>query len=89
MEDQSHIFFLIKNNIESVTKHLNGLMLTNQKRIYTYRIDIWKGIINRIVDDLDSSFYDIKNAIISYYMALLEGFPDEIVSFMFSNLEIQ
>lgn len=82
------MFVLIKRLIETVTKHLNGLMLKNQIRIHTYWIDIWNGIINRIIDDLDSPFYEVKNAMISYFIALLEGFPDVIVSFLFTNFEI-
>lgn len=74
--------------IESVTKHLNGLMLKNQIRIHTFRIDIWNGIINRIINDLDSPFYEVKNSMISYFIALLEGFPNQIVLFLFSNFEI-
>jgi hypothetical protein len=44
--------------------------------------------MNRIIDDLDSPFYEVKNAMIRYFMALLEGFHDKIVSFLFTNFEI-
>lgn len=57
IDELPHIFLLIKRIIESVTKNLTGPMLDNQLQIHTYRTDIWNGILNRIVDDLDSPFY--------------------------------
>lgn len=88
-EDQVHLFGVIKRLVEHTTKYLNGFEVNNQKKIYKYKIDIWVGIINRIVNDLDSPIYIVKDSIISYFNALLEGFENVIVGFLFSNLEIQ
>lgn len=44
--------------------------------------------MDRIIDDLDSPFYGVKNAVIRYFISLLEGFPNQIVSFLFTNFEI-
>lgn len=46
------------------------------------------GIMQRIIDDLDSNFYEVKLAIINYYLALLEGLNEKIVSFVSANIKI-
>ena len=46
------------------------------------------GIMEWIIDDLDSNFYEVKLAIINFYLALLEGLNEDIVSFISANIKI-
>lgn len=71
-----------------MTEHLTGPYIANSIKIYRYRPDIWMGIMQRIIDDLDSNFYEVKLAIVDYYLALLEGLNETIVSFVSANIKI-
>jgi hypothetical protein len=86
--DRPEMFPIIRRVMENVSEMLNGPCKANQLQIYTYRIDMWTGIINRVVDDIDSKLYEVKLACINYISALLEGLDNKIVQFMGSNLEV-
>lgn len=86
--DRPALFPMIKRVMENVTEMLSGPCKPNQMKIYVYRIDMWTGIINRVIDDIDSKFYEVKLSCLLYISALLEGLSDEIVKFMGSNLEV-
>ena len=57
--DKPEIFVINRRLLDVVTENLQGPCLKNQLNIYTYRIDIWTGIISRIIDDTDSEFYEM------------------------------
>jgi hypothetical protein len=86
--DRPEIFPMICRVIENVTEMVSGPCKENQLKIYIFRIDMWTGIINRIVDDIDSKLYDVKLACLCYLSALMEGLDNTIVHFMGSNLEV-
>lgn len=86
--DRAELFPIFKRLFSQVTEFLTGPCLTNQLHIYRYRIDLWNGIINRMVDDLDSRFYEVKLACLYFISGLLEGLNNDIVTFMGSNLQI-
>jgi hypothetical protein len=86
--DRPSLFPMIKRVMENVTEMLTGPSKPNQMKIYIYRIDMWTGIINRIIDDIDSKFYEVKLSCLMYISALLEGLTDDIVRFMGSNFEV-
>lgn len=52
---------------------VNGPCDVNQRKIYLYRNDIWMGIAARVVDDIDSDFYTLKDTIMDYILGLSEG----------------
>lgn len=84
--DSPEIFIIIKRLMEHTLEHLTGPCPTNQLKIYWFRIDIWTGIVTRIIDDTDSDFYEVKMSCLLYLSALLEGLHDNIVNFMSSNI---
>lgn len=86
--DKSEIFMIIKRLMDHTLEHLTGPCLSNQLKIYVYRIDIWTGLIIRVVDDTDSDFYQVKNSCLDYISALLEGLDNKIILHMGSNLQI-
>ena len=49
---------------------------------------MWNGVMTRVIDDLNSPFYEVKNSMITYFLALLEGLNNQIVAFLYSNFEI-
>ena len=86
--DKPEIFIIIKRLLDVVTENLQGPCLKNQLNIYRYRIDIWTGIISRIIDDTDSEFYEMQISCIGFIKALLEDNNPSITSFFGSNLKI-
>ena len=86
--DKSEIFMIIKRLFDHTLEHLTGPCLKNQLKIYVFRIDIWTGIIVRVVDDTDSDFYHVKKSCLDYISSLLEGINNEIIMHMGSNLQI-
>lgn len=86
--DRAELFPIFKRLFSQVTEYINGPCLENQLKIYRFRIDLWNGIINRIVDDIDSKFYEVKLACLIFVKALMEGLDNDIITFMGSNLQI-
>ena len=86
--DRVEFFPIFVRMFTMVNEYLTGPCLENQRKIYRYRIDIWNGIIVRIIDDVNSNFYEVKLACLTYISSLLEGLDNEIVSFMASNFQI-
>lgn len=86
--DRPELFPIISQLMDNVTEMVNGPCKMNQLKIYCFRVDMWTGIVNRIIDDLDSKFYEVKLSCLCYFSALLEGLDDTIVQFMGSNLEV-
>lgn len=86
--DRAELFPIFKRLFMQVTEFLTGPCEKNQLTVYRFRIDIWNGIINRLVDDIDSRFYEVKLACLNFISALLEKQNNLIVSFMGSNLQI-
>ena len=86
--DRVEFFPVFIRMFTMVSEYLTGPCQDNQLKIYRYRIDIWNGIITRIIDDVDSNFYEVKLACLTYISSLLEGLNNEIISFMSSNFQI-
>ncbi len=71
--DTPEMYSFFKRLLIHVNEHLTGPYLGNIELIYRFRIDIWSGLITRIIDDIDSKFYEVKMACLQYISALLEG----------------
>lgn len=57
----------------------------SQKQVYKYRTDIWFGIVRRVVDDMESNTYELKENCIDQILSLMEGNDPEVVKFFGSN----
>lgn len=86
--DRVELFPIFKRLFAQVTEFITGPCLENQLKIYRFRIDLWSGIINRIIDDLDSRFYEVKLACLNFISGLMEGQDNNIVIYMGSNFQI-
>ena len=86
--DKSEMFLIFKRLMDHTTEHFTGPCLKNQLKVYVYRIDIWSGIIKRIIDDTDSDFYHLKLSCLNYISGLLEGLDDRIITIMGANFQI-
>lgn len=60
---------LFVNNVmllDIVTEFVNGPCQKNQRQVYRYRGDIWTGLIYRVIDDMDSHFYFLKEKVLDF-----------------------
>jgi hypothetical protein len=73
MADRPELFLCAIRHFEIITEFVNGPCPFNQRLIYRYRTDSWMGMLNRIMDDVDSVFYILKDIILEYIMSLIEG----------------
>jgi len=78
MNDRSELFKLHVRDFQIISEFVNGPCVLNQRRIFRYRGDIFIGILTRIIDDIDSSLYDMKLACLDYILALIEGEGDPV-----------
>ena len=86
--DNSDIFFILKRLMDHITVYIKGSSSINRLKIYNYRLDIWTGIIKRIVDDTNSDFYQVKMSCLIYISTFLEEFDKEIIISMGKNFLI-
>ena len=86
--DRPEMFPIFIRMFSMVSEYITGPHEANQLQIYRFRIDIWYGIINRIIDNVDSQFYEVKLACLNYISALLEGLNNDIVLFLASNFQV-
>lgn len=87
--DRPELFFVYNRLVEGMTEFINGGKTIGQEIVYQKRIDIYVGIIMRVVDDVDSSFYVLKYNILLYICATLEGLDKKIVEFVASNFSVK
>ena len=71
--DRSELYPILFEYIKLVTECVAGPYSENQQLIYTYRTDLWIGIVHRIIDDLNSNIYELKIIVLNYILALTEG----------------
>lgn len=78
-----------------MTEMVNGPCPFNQRLIYRFRTDVWMGILKREIDDVNSSFYKMKDTSLEYILSLMEGegfypleddVPEKKNKFLVSNL---
>lgn len=62
-----NLYFRILNEF------VNGPCPYNQRLLFRYKVDVWVGLIRRIVDDVNSDFYSLKENAIDYLTSLMEG----------------
>ena len=68
-----------------LTELCTGNMVDNQKQISNFRTDTWLSIVNRLIYDIDSSFYEFKNIIMNYILSLFDGDDPNQVKYFGSN----
>ena len=57
-------------------------------QLYFKRMDIFVGIFFRVIDDLDSEFYSLKDNVIVFVSALIERPDIEIIEFVARNFSV-
>lgn len=87
--DRANLFPVLVQSMKIVTEFVTGPCLKNQLRIYNKYMFLWNGILTRVVEDVDSNFYLVKLAVLSYIQGLLQGLNLEIVDYMSNQLQIQ
>ena len=88
LSDKPEMFNVLNRLIVGMTEFINGGAVKTQFEIYKYKVDIWVGIVLRIIDDVDSQFYQLKENILSYLLGLTEGYDKNIINFMATNFPI-
>ena len=73
LSDRPETFDSVIRFFDVITEFVNGPCPFNQRMIYRYRIDMWMGYIRRMIDDVNSKFYFIKDRSIEYITSLMEG----------------
>ena len=73
MADRPELFVCSNRIFEIVTEFVNGPCPKNQRTIYKYRTDMWIGMLDRDILDVNSTFYIIKDKILDYITGLIEG----------------
>lgn len=95
MSDRPEIFIGIMRHISIITEMVNGPCPFNQRLIFRFRTDVWMGLLKREIDDVNSSFYKMKDTSLEYILSLMEGegfypldddVPDKKNKFLVSNL---
>ena len=87
--DRPNLYDVLVQILTNITEYVIGPSLNNQLLVFNQSALIWNGIINRIVDDIDSDFYKVKLATLIYLNGLLQGLNQEIVDFMSHQLRVQ
>ena len=60
---------------------LNGPCPQNQMQVYTFKTDTWMGIVRRVVDNINSNLFELKETQIDYLAALMEDNETTVVFF--------
>jgi hypothetical protein len=89
ISDRQECFDTYNWMFEGVSEFLSGPCISNQAKIYNYKIDIWTAYIHRVIDDIDSSFYQVKYQCLKYVRSFIEGYEshknEKIVKFIAMN----
>lgn len=88
IRDREEMFPVFSRAIEGMTELINGGISLGDSLIYYKRMDIFVGIIFRVINDLDSTFYDLKENVIVYIQALLERQDTDIIEFVGRNFSV-
>lgn len=86
ISDRPELFLNMMRYFECLTEFINGPCLPNQELLHRYRIDMWMGIITRVVDDIDSPFFEVKNWCLTYIHSFTEGLNEKLLQFMSQNV---
>ena len=86
--DREELFPIFVRLFSMNAQYLTGPCLKNQRDIYKSGIYFWEGIIVRVIDNIDSNFYEVKLACLTYIDALMDGIDEKIVFFIASNFSV-
>ena len=73
LSDRPELFRFYKRMLEVVGELINGPCPFNQRTIYKDGMEKWNGILNRVIDDVNDPFYDLKDQTLEYFLSLFEG----------------
>lgn len=88
LSDKPELFDILNRLTVGMTEFINGGAVKTQFEIYRYKIDVWVGIILRIIDDVDSKFYILKENILTFILGLTEGCDKNIINFLATHFPI-
>ena len=88
LSDKPEIFCVLNRLTVGMTEFINGGAVKTQFEVYKYKIEVWVGIILRIIDDVDSQFYELKENILTFILGLTEGYDFDIINFLAINFPI-
>ena len=86
--DRADLFQLIKRLQKVLIDMTTGPCLLNQTLVYKQATDCWLGILLRIIDDLDSTFYKLKETVLDFLLSLVEGNDPAILQYFASNFDV-
>jgi hypothetical protein len=85
INDRPEMVMVYERLVIGITEFVNGGKTLGQAILYEKQIDIWVGITLRVIEDVDSKFYQLKDAIVTYLTALVDGENQGPVDFIASN----
>lgn len=75
LSDRAEVYKIAEQYLKLLSECAAGPYPDNQNKIYIYRTDCWMGIMNRVIDNMDSNAYNIKETVIDYFTSLSEENP--------------
>lgn len=87
-QDKEEVFPIFARSIECLTEFINGGVSQGANKLYFRRMNVFVGIFFRVVDDLDSEFYDLKINVIVYLTALIETKNNDKIEFIARNFSV-
>ncbi len=88
VQDREEMFPILCRAIELLTEFINGGLCISAERLYFKRMDVFVGMFFRVVDDLDSFFYELKDNVIVYINALIERDNPSVIEFVARNFSV-
>jgi hypothetical protein len=76
MNDRAEVYPVLGNYFKIISECVAGPYKPNQDRIYTFRTDFWMSVVNRIVDNMTSNCYEMKDTMLDYIIAITEENSD-------------
>ena len=77
--------YTIRLYLRLLAELCNGPHEGNQSLIYTFRTDTWMSFVRRHVDNVNSSFYVMKQQTLEYVVSMIEGTSTKIPIYFGSN----
>jgi hypothetical protein len=88
IQDREEMFPIFCRAIECLTEFINGGICESAEDLYYKRMDIFVGMFFRVIDDLDSFFYELKDNVIVYVSALIEHNNPTVIEFVARNFSV-
>ena len=86
--DRLGTILLTESMLRCIIDMLTGPCKLNQKMIYTKGVMVWLNLFKRVINDLDSHYYDLMNMVLDYLLSLIEGNTREILESFATTFDI-